>query len=224
MRPRPNPQEHQAQIDQAIKQFRAWDKAGVNLLDTETTGLEGKVWQLALVDSTSRAPLLVFHCDPGPDCEWSEVAEKMQRSQGIYPGDFPPAEAFTQVVWKTLQKHALVGWNVYFDIGAVARTWPLAEREQHDLVAKCAMEVYAPLAGQWSESRGEWKYVSLEKACELEDVDTFRLPAPHTAYGDCVRLSRLIRRVADRETSSEQAKRQTAEDVALYGDGSTGPE
>ncbi|WP_278911573.1 hypothetical protein [Deinococcus wulumuqiensis] len=221
---KPNPQEHQKQIDMAVAQFRSWQSAGVNLLDVETTGLDGRVWQLALVDSRTHAPLLVLSCDPGPDCEWSEVAETMQRKQGVYPGDFPPAEAFGGAVWETLEKHALVIWNDTFELGALARTWPLGEGRSLQLTTSCAMRAYAPIYGQWSESKQDWKYASLDAALKHEGVDTSRLPAAHSAYGDCVRLAALIEAVAERETASEQGDRMTREDVALYGDGLVGPE
>lgn len=222
MKPRPNPQEHQAQIDQAIKQFRAWRQSGVSLLDVETTSLEGWVWQFALVDSQALTPRLAFNSTPlVPREEWSDKAREMMEAQKTHLYKSPVSEAFQGVVISALLNFPAVAWNADFDLAAIERTWPTAT---DGVAVACAMRAYAPIYGQWSESKQDWKYASLDAALEREGVDVIRLPTAHSAYGDCVRLAALIEAVASRETSSEQAERQTAEDVALYGDGSSGPE
>lgn len=216
---KPNPQEHQKQIDQAVELFRTWRDSGVTLLDVETTGLEGRVWQLALVDSRTLTPLLAFTCAVGGN--WSEVAAEMRDAQGVRMQDFPASNLFADAVEGNLAgRSPVVAWNADFDVAAITRTWPSAEAVA---LATCAMRAYAPIYGQWSESRQEWKYASLDAALAHEDVDVSRLPAAHSAYGDCVRLAALIEAVAERETMSEQGERMTREDVALYGDGLVGP-
>lgn len=216
---KPNPQEHQRQIDQAVGLFRTWRDSGVTLLDVETTGLEGRVWQLALVDSRTLAPLLAFTCAVGGT--WSEVAAKMRDAQGVRMQDFPASNLFADAVEGNLAGRSPVAWNADFDVAAITRTWPNTEAVA---LASCAMRAYAPIYGQWSESKQDWKYASLDAALKHEGVDTSRLPAAHSAYGDCVRLAALIEAVAERETASEQGERMTREDVALYGDGLVGPE
>lgn len=190
---------HTAQ-DQAILQFRAWAAKQVPCLDTETTGMEGQVWQLALVEQDTLTPRLHFTCQP--EGEWSPKAAEMRDAHGADLSQCPPASAFTA---QLPQGQQFLTWNAPFDLGAIARTWP-----DWQVRGECAMEAYAPLAERWSESLGLWKYVSLGEACTAEQVDVSHLAAAHNAYGDACRLALLVQAVARRETHAERAARETA--------------
>lgn len=204
--PRPASDEVQAQQDSAIKIFRQWQQATVATLDTETTGLEGRVWQFALVDSRTFTPLLAFNCDPGG--EWSDKAAEMRDAQQVGVGDFPTSNLFADVVRGNLESHPPVIWNADFDHAALERTWP---GSTSGVPVLCAMRAYAPLYGEWSERRDTWKGCSLQTALDLEHVDTRHVPAAHSAYGDACRLALLIETVAARETQAEREHREDIE-------------
>lgn len=196
--PQPSESEHQQAIQAAIAQFKAWASDPKTIaVDTETTGLNGPAWEFAAVRSGQLVPVLAFTCAVPADTEWSAVALEMHRSRlpeiavATQPINLTPA-----LVDLMLQNRA-VSYGADFDRGAMERTW------QASFTIGCAQEAYAPLAGRWSESRGVWKWVKLEEACQMEGIDT----APflkHSALGDAQLLALLIQAVAQR-TEGESA-------------------
>lgn len=189
----------------AIAQFRQWaaDPA-VIVVDTETTALDGQVWELAAVrvaPAPAPAPVLSFVCSP--NSPWSERARKMHADRLEEIAHAPIAALFAAPLGGLLRENRVLTYNAEFDAAAIARTWP-------DLrlpAFACVMTAYAPLAGKWSESRGAWKYVSLSEALERERVDVRGLPE-HTAYGDAARAALLVQAVAARETDAEREHRE----------------
>ena len=71
-----NEQRHIEDKTRAIMKFRQWAAvASTIVIDTETTGLEGMVWEFAAVRVYQPTPALAFLCNvEGP---WSEKAIEM---------------------------------------------------------------------------------------------------------------------------------------------------
>ncbi|EYB68844.1 hypothetical protein DEIPH_ctg017orf0222 [Deinococcus phoenicis] len=211
--PQPTEEQVHTAMTAAIRQFRAWaDDPRVLVLDTETTGLQGGVFELAAVRVGEVWPLLAFLCAPGTD--WTPAAITMHGHRLEEIKGAPQAMLMRRALEATLQTvpldSAVLTYNAEFDRTALLRTWPGLRLPAF----ACIMTAYAPLAGQWSETHGAWKYVGLTRALELEQVDTRGLPGEHTAYGDAVRAALLIQAVAQRLTPNEEEAREVAEQEA----------
>ncbi|GGR13291.1 3'-5' exonuclease [Deinococcus ruber] len=191
-------QEHD--IQQAIRTFRRWARdEDALVLDTETTGLYGQVWDVAALSLTTLEPRVVFVCQP--EGAWEPKARELHAARLDEILQAPPAAKFRQTLATALQAVPLhsqvLTYGAEFDRAALLRTWPALRLPAFD----CVMQAYAPLAGKWSESRGEWKWVSLQVACELEEVPV--TGTLHTALGDAQLTVQLIQAVARRQLAGE---------------------
>lgn len=195
--PSPDPETITRQRTEALAQFRAWVADPLALaVDAETTSLEGEAWEIAAGRVGHPTPAL--HLRGEPRTEWGERALAMQDAdireqlRGL-----PHLSVHAGELDTLLRSHHPVAWREEFDRAAIERTCGL-----HSLPKFAdAMEAYAPLAGRWSKSKGLWKFVKLEEACELEGVPMEDVRV-HSAPGDVLLLTRLIQAVARRSPES----------------------
>lgn len=218
--------------ERAILTAREWcaDPAAV-IVDTETTALDGFVYDFAAVPTIhpavydldadtdtatlphwqTPAPVLAFRCAVPGDAVWSDVAAEMagERRHQL------PATSMSHhaaELFDLMQRRRVIAYNASFDQSRLLES--LAEDIDVDAWEippfECLMRLYAPFFEQWSDKRGEWKSVSLEKACQMEGVDITDLPR-HTAYGDAVAAARLLAKLAAKETASEREEREARE-------------
>lgn len=188
----PAPDLHAAQ-HAALLQFQRWnDTPDALVIDTETTGLGGGVWNVSAATLGSLQPVLNLTCNP--QTPWEDQARAMHAAHLGDVAAAPVAESRRDQVEHALSaaQVPLLAYNAPFDHAAIRRTWPGLD------LLECVMAAYAPLAGQWSERRGEWKWVNLGAALTAEGVDVSDLPGQHSAAGDVMRTVRLIRAVAQR--------------------------
>ena len=189
-------------IQQTIRTFRRWagDEDAL-VLDTETTGLHGQVWDVAALSLITPMPRVAFVCQPTGD--WEPKARALHAARLDELLQAPPPDKFRRMLetaLHTVPLHSQVlTYGADFDRAAILRTWPALRLPAFD----CVMRAYAPLAGKWSASRGEWKWVSLQAACELEGVPiTAEL---HTGLGDAQLTVQLIQAVARRPLPEDRA-------------------
>lgn len=208
----PSPAQVQEAQDRARAQFRAWyhhPRAAV--VDTEATGLEGRafVFDFAAVPVATGlptpAPLLSFLCTPPADAEWSDAARAMHTDRLTWAARCG-IEAYSSPLLEVLSTFPVLAYGAEYDRDRLRFTLTEAGCPSEFPDFSCVKEAYAPLAEKWSESRGFWKFVSLEEACRREGVDIGDLQR-HTAYGDAVATARLIRAVA---TSAKASARDNA--------------
>jgi DNA polymerase III subunit epsilon len=194
----------------AHAQFAAWANDPLSLvLDVETTGLTGDVWEVAAVRVWDRAPVYVVRGQVGT--EWSERALEMhgadiaERLEGL-----PHLRGHVEGITGLLGRNRVLTWGAEFDRAQLVQTLG------RDLAPfECVMSAYAPLAGNWSESKQIWKWVSLAEAARLEDLAVNADDQAHTALGDARLTAQLIQAVAQRlpesypqETEWEREARQ----------------
>ena len=179
---------------QAIIKFRRWAEVpSMIVIDTETTGLEGMVWEFAAVRVYQPTPTLAFLC--ATDGEWTPKALEMAGPDRLEQISMAmDKDSFFHPLYSLFGLNWPVSYNGAFDSAAVRRTWDTIPVPAF----QCAMKTYAPLAGMWSEKRQEWKNVTLQSACEREGVD-IALGEFHTAYGDALLCAALIQAVAARD-------------------------
>ena len=151
------------------------------ILDTETTGLyDASVVQVAVLAPTGDVLLDTLVRPPIP------IPADATRIHHITDAMVADAPTFAEVyprLAEVVNGKRLVIYNVAFD-------WPLLELEcaranlpmLQPRSRSCAMEWYAPYAGEWSDYHGEYRWQ--------------RLAGDHSALGDCRAVLRLLQRVA----------------------------
>ena len=186
----------QDDVRKAVRRFQRWHADPTLLiLDTETTGLEGQVINVAVVtvagdvlldtlvrptvpvEAEARAVHGITDAMLATASPWPEVAEQLRAVVGDRP---------------------LLAYNAGFDQERLAFTshahdlcWPLADdRRWWD-----AMTTYAPLNWQLRRDQ-EWRWASLADACLQQGV----APEPrlHRAVGGALALARLVTAIATR--------------------------
>lgn len=207
-----------------IARFQLW--AGWSghalTLDTETTGLDGEIIELAIVRVYDEQVLFnerfrpVHPVTPGAQDVHGITTEELQDCPTIW--DRWPAIRYALL--GGLAGNILI-YNRQFDLRALntgltaacpnwyantdpatnsARTGDTYSADHYvlDLIhdrAECVMEAFAPLAGQYSEWHGDYRWARLADACALMGVDTSDLKT-HSALGDAMATARLIKAVA----------------------------
>lgn len=181
----------------SIMRFRRWAALKhVLVIDTETTGFNGHVWDFAAVRVHNLMPVLSFTCNPYAD--WEPDALSIAGPEGLELVSMSAeARAFYRPLDELFEDNQLVSYGGEFDTRAIRRTW-----DSVDVPAiQCAMTAYAPLAGLWSDKYQGWGFVGLRAACEREGVPV--IDDTHRAYADALMLAALIRAVAKLPTHDE---------------------
>lgn len=179
----------------ALRTFARWH-ADPNLLivDTETTGLDGEVIEIAV--ATVQGEVL-FDSLVRPTVPIEQGATKVH---GLTDADLAGAPGWPHVreqLTAVLRGRWLLAFNAAFDRQAIARTSrahgidgdPLGEAP----FWQCAMTAYAPLGWELRRDQ-EWRWVGLKDACLQQ-----RVPGEgqiHRARGGALALARLVQALA----------------------------
>ncbi|MFK7603602.1 hypothetical protein ACI3L1_15465 [Deinococcus sp. SM5_A1] len=202
----PHPEDlFDAQTD-AIGLFREWaSDPNTLIVDTETTRLEGGVWEFAAVRLRHPSPVLAYICQP--ETEWGEKARPMHVARLAEIRAAPRADVFRAVTCEVLNTSRSLSYGGDSDHAVLERTFPGEELPAFG----CILTAYAPIYGEWSEKHQDWTFASLTAALEREQVDVSTLPAEHTAYGDALRAALLVQAVAQQLTPFEEEARDNEE-------------
>lgn len=172
------------------------------ILDSETTGLDGYLVQLAVIDRNG-APLLNTLVRPN-----APIGDGARAIHHISDELLVAAPTFADIEPKL--REALAGrevwiYNEAFDTGVLYRElhrlyemhWPEYTARDRQVQAwfkgfgtHCAMELYAEYVGDWSDYHGSFK----------------RKPLPggnHSALGDCQATLAVLKRMAEAGKESE---------------------
>lgn len=188
---------YQNAVDHAVKRFRSWhNDPETGYLDTETTGLNGQVIEVALVD---REGTVHFHSRVQPTVP---VEPDALAVHGLSDADLADAPSWREVAVQlqpVLAGRRIVAFNADFD-----RARLKTSDEAYGLTPagepirwRCAMEAYAPLHGDWSDYHGDWRWTSLRGACLQMGVPPEAVV--HGALGGAQALARLVAAVAQRD-------------------------
>lgn len=212
-----------ASAAELIRRFQAWAHSGNGAvtLDTETTGLDGEIIELAIVRVHNGEVLLnerfrpVHPVTPGAQAVHGITTEDLQDCPTIW-------ERWPAIRYALLRRsdRTLI-YNRPFDLKALSTGLDMARPEWYanpDSAtnapqtgdpysadywtygrisdrAECVMESFAPLAGQYSDWHGSYRWARLTDACAQMGVDLSDLQA-HSALGDAMATARLIKAVA----------------------------
>lgn len=179
------------------QEARAWLDAGCYVLDTETTGLGSKdeVIQLAILDSTGTV-LLDTLIKPT-----AAIGAKAVQIHGITEDMVKDAPAIAglmvgdQTLYDWLLQHEgkIVTFNAEFDSRLLSQSLDQGTIEDIGFTFPyCAMSLYARHNGDYDDRKGDYRWVSLKNACDIEE-----LPAPnHSALGDAHATLALVKHLA----------------------------
>lgn len=191
----PPPLDTAQQQQTALMRFKDWatDPRAL-VIDTETTGKQGGVWQIGAALAATSHPLLSFSGNVPEGTIWEKSALEMHGEDLLTTlSHCPPIQdpAVVKMFQRIFAGKRLLSYNADFEAEVMTRTFGMGAFPKPE----CVMTTYAVLAGRWSESRGEWKWVSLLEALALEGIEAVQ---NHNALMDSLLVSQLIHKVAQR--------------------------
>ena len=165
--PAPTEEQQEARKQQAV----TWAKerlADPNTLivDVETTGLlhkdpDTEIVQITIINNEGR---VVFSTLVNPDRPIPLVAQKVH---GIDDRMVKTMPTFSQCIGYLIsgifhEKH-IVAFNAGFDVHLIMTLFSKYEIPLPEFECSCAMEEYAAFVGDWSKSKGDYKWQKLPK-------------------------------------------------------------
>lgn len=154
------------------------------ILDTETTGLESyidEILQLSIIDEQGNV-LFNEHFKPIIATEW-KAAESVN---GISPEMVADCKDiyhyFSEIQQILYDADTIIGYNTEFDL-AFLQSCDFQLYEDTETVD--VMREFAPIYGEWSENRQDWKWQKLTTCAAYYNYDWSKAAAAHNALGDC---------------------------------------
>lgn len=185
--------EAERQQHEAVDRVQSWrDRLGTGLvlvIDTETTGLSGVVFEFTARDLKTGNVVLSFMCNTG-EAVWENTAAMMHDDRIKTVAAMPAPVLYLPVLQELLEGVYLLAFNAKFDLAAMIRTWPDLVRLGLSDMTDCVMETYAALNAEFSESKGTYRYVSFKAACQRAGIDR---PHIHDSPNDTLSLVELIK-------------------------------
>ena len=159
--------------------FRKWLDLNCIVLDTETTGLgeDAEIVEISMIDASGAVLLDTFVKPSKP------IPEDATRIHGITDEMVVDAPTWAEIHDKFISivtGRTVVIYNAQYDVRVLLQTVDLNNLEASDrrkmmeaLGSKgvaCAMLNYAEFWGDWNESRGNYRWQSLEAAARQQSV------------------------------------------------------
>lgn len=206
--------EIQAARAAVLAPFKAWlsGHRPHAILDTETTGLDGEIIEIAIIDMQGGV-LLNQRIKPK-----GSVSAGARAVHGISDADLkdlPGMAYWWPKIRRLISRYDILVYNKEFDFKALRNSLDAAlpgwykgadgasdpysaDHWVHQLAkqkAQCVMEAYAPVHGAWNDYYSSYRWARLQDACRERGVDLSDLSA-HSALGDCIATLRLIQATA----------------------------
>lgn len=153
------------------------------VLDTETTGLDGEVCQVGIIDATGKTLLDILVKPVHP------IPEDATRVHGITNDDVADALNFGAVrpiIINLISGRDVIVYNATFDrkllhLSAEAEGLPKVDYKGFSRW-HCAMEAFAPIYGEYNAYYGTYRWKSLSIAAAYFGIEA---DGAHTAIADC---------------------------------------
>ncbi|WP_158680066.1 3'-5' exonuclease [Deinococcus sp. NW-56] len=189
---------YQGHHAETVALFRQWARSpDAVVLDTETTGLEGHIIEIAVCTVAGEVLLNTLVRNAVPIEEGAQrvhgITEEMLRTAPTFPFLAPHIRDVVR------GKTALI-YNADFDfrrLRATRRAHGLEKGVLGRSATACVMEAYAVLHGDYDPESGDYTWVSLARACGAMGVTP--QGQAHRAAGDALTTAALIRAVAGRD-------------------------
>lgn len=173
------------------------------ILDVETTGLlnqdpKTEVVSISLINAQGR-PVLSALVNPG-----RPIPMASQRIHGIddrMVKDAPPWTVIGDLVAGIVHGKHIVAYNANFDVHMIVTLFQRYEMEIPEFEVSCAMEEYSKFVGDWSTSKGDYRWQKLPKLA---------FGQAHDSLVDCQSTLMLMQKMAGDNSSDP-----TPDDVTL---------
>lgn len=151
------------------------------ILDTETTGFEGEVIELAIIDLSGQVR---FNSRFKPNLPIEAGAYRVHQIDEEMLAKEPTWESYhTYLGFMLGQARRVLIYNAEFDTAILANTNQVHNCPQFSYKPECVMLPYAAFVGEWNDYYGNYKWQ--------------RLPAgDHSALGDCKSTLAILKRMA----------------------------
>lgn len=179
-------QQHEAMLKEAEREASEWARAvladpAAVILDTETTGLEGRIVDIAIIKMDGIALLDTLI---NPECPIPPGATAIH---GITDEMVQGAPSFADIhQWikrYTQMASRVIIYNASFDTGILAWDCNRCDLTRLEFKSECAMEWYAAFYGEWSDYWKSFKWQPL-------------YGGGHRALGDCLACLERIKAMA----------------------------
>lgn len=162
-------------------------------LDTETTGLgdNAEIVELALIDEYENVlinTLVKPYFNP-------IIPRDATRIHGITNEMVSNAPHFSEIlpVLKShVDGHQLYIYNADYDMRLIKQSLTTGRIVPNAVT--CVMKAFAPVYGDWNDYRQNYKWQSLDTACEYYGITN---PNPHRALGDVISSCRVWKKMRD---------------------------
>lgn len=186
IRPHPN-QKHLDSVRKWAREALGEYRSHYVIIDTETTGLDGEIVQIAAIDLTGRTILDSLVRPRGEIDPEATAVHGLNRFDLMQAPSWP---AIRHAVFEILHDHIALIFNAQFDLKRMVASdeaWPLQAGRQQWLRAehRCMMLMYAKWLGHVSP-KGDYRWPKLSGG-------------DHSALGDCRATLELIHRMAGDE-------------------------
>ena len=173
------------------------------ILDVETTGLlnqdpKTEVVSISLINAQGR-PVLSALVNPG-----RPIPMASQRIHGIddrMVKDAPPWTVIGDLVAGIVHGKHIVAYNANFDVHMIVTLFQRYKMEIPEFEVSCAMEEYSKFVGDWSTSKGDYRWQKLPKLA---------FGQAHDSLVDCQSTLMLMQKMAGDNSSDP-----TPDDVSL---------
>ena len=171
-------------IDTAVLQRNPLGERTI-IIDTETTGLDSskdEILQLSIIDDRGNT-LFNEYFKPIKALQW-KAAESVN---GITPQMVADCKDiyhyFGEIQQILCDADTIIGYNTEFDLNfLVACGFELSE----DISTVDVMREFAPIYGEWSEDRQDYKWQKLTTCAAYYGYDWSKAAAAHNSLGDCL--------------------------------------
>lgn len=179
---------------------REWLDLGTEscVLDTETTGLDGKaeIVEISVLDMTGHILLDSLVCPVNPIPREAKAIHGISNSM---VSEAPTWPKLYQGVKEIIGERKVLIYNASFDIRMLEQSSKLSGVYERDFISllrnnsECVMLAYAELFGEWDHRRESWKWQKLGNAAAQCGVSS---KGAHRALADCFMTLGVIESMA----------------------------
>jgi len=164
------------------------------IVDVETTGLpsrdpETEIVSIAMINSEGRVVLAGL---VNPNRPIPLESQKIHGIDDRMVKDAPPFKVLGNIIAGLMEGHHVVCYNSGFDVHLLVTLFQRYNIDIPEFEVSCAMEQYSAFVGDWSKSKGDYKWQSLPKLA---------YGSAHDALVDCESTRLLLKKISGDHSS-----------------------
>jgi len=164
------------------------------IVDVETTGLpsrdpETEIVSIAMINNEGRVVLAGLI---NPNRPIPLEAQKIHGIDDRMVKDAPPFKVMGNIIAGLMEGRHIVCFNANFDVHLLVTLFQRYDVQIPEFEVSCAMEKYSAFVGDWSSSKGDYKWQSLPKLA---------YGSAHDALVDCESTRLLLKKISGDHSS-----------------------